>query len=161
MTTAGAKTGVNEFVLGTGGQNRQMSSNGSGLNRPRSGEVMLKAHRRAVTSAATPNDALARHDRKRADELAAQVLEELPEGTAEIGVGSELAISRGAGTVLPFFNDTLTRPNLVSLDASNQRAELAGNANSLEMALDALETIRARNSAARNHLDEETVVSVP
>jgi hypothetical protein len=64
----------------------------------------------------------------------------LPAGLSEVAVGGELVPVDSPA------QDTVTNPDYVTADASRQRLEMAERANVLELALDAADTIKARNS---------------
>jgi hypothetical protein len=74
--------------------------------------------------------------------LLAQAREKLSD--PEIGTGGELIQPREASTYL--FN-TLDNPDFIAADASSQRMSLAKDAGALALAVDAADTIHARNSA--------------
>ena len=63
-----------------------------------------------------------------------------PPRLAEIGTGGELVPPQGE------LRDTVTNPDYVTVDASRDRLELASLAGVLELALDASDTVGAKNS---------------
>jgi hypothetical protein len=63
-----------------------------------------------------------------------------PSQLAEIGIGGELVPPQGE------LRDTVTNPDYVTVDASRDRLNLADLAGVLELALDASDTIDAKNS---------------
>jgi hypothetical protein len=85
-----------------------------------------------------------RYEAEDADQQAASLLE-LPEAP-EIGVGNELVPPGGYEGTNHYLVHTLTQPDAVTAEASLERLNLAENAGSLAMAVDAAETIQAQNS---------------
>jgi hypothetical protein len=63
-------------------------------------------------------------------------------GPLTIGNGGELA----AESMRPFTDTVRERPDMLTIDASRQRMELADRANVLQLGLDAAQTIQATNS---------------
>ena len=72
---------------------------------------------------------------------------------AEIGTGGEL-VPRDSGEL----RDTVTNPDYVTVDASLERLSLANQANVLEMALDAADSISAKNSLEKMLVHQMTVL---
>lgn len=65
-------------------------------------------------------------------------------GSVTIGNGSEMAI--GTKAMRPFVDTVRERPDMLAVDASRQRMELADKANALTLSVDAATTIQAANS---------------
>jgi hypothetical protein len=65
-------------------------------------------------------------------------------GPVTVGNGGEMAI--GTKEMRPFVDTVRERPDMLAIDASRQRMELADKANVLELGLDAAATIQATNS---------------
>jgi hypothetical protein len=88
-----------------------------------------------------------RSARKYAAELRDRVAT-APEYMTDIGVGGELvpASIMGENSRALEFADTVQNPNYVTVDASRDRLDLAHEAAALESALDAAESIDAKNS---------------
>ena len=87
------------------------------------------------------------------DLIAARDLEEdaepflKPLEPVKIGAGKEALPQQCEDSYIEYLKDTLKEdPNQINVDASLRRVELAGDALVLEMALDASESIQARNS---------------
>src|SRR3954468_22319259 len=71
----------------------------------------------------------------------------LREGSAEVGAGGELVPMGDSSRERPDLVDTVRhQPDLVTARASVARLELADSTNALDLAIDAAETIKARNS---------------
>ena len=65
-------------------------------------------------------------------------------GPVTVGNGSEMAI--GTKTMRPFLDTVRERPDMLAIEASARRMELADKADALTLAVDAAETIQAQNS---------------
>ena len=65
-------------------------------------------------------------------------------GRVTVGNGGELAV--GTKATAPFVDMVRAQPDMLVIDASRQRMELADNAGGLSMALDASATVEAANS---------------
>src|SRR4051812_34883044 len=63
-------------------------------------------------------------------------------GPVTVGNGGELAI--GTKAMVPFVDTVRENPNMLTVDASRRRMELAEKANALELGLDAAATIQPR-----------------
>jgi hypothetical protein len=68
-------------------------------------------------------------------------------GPVTVGNGGEMAI--GTKAMAPFVDTVRERPDMLAIDASRQRMELADKAKALELGLDAAATIRAENSVEK------------
>jgi hypothetical protein len=68
-------------------------------------------------------------------------------GPVTVGNGGEIAM--GAGAMKEFADTVRERPDMLAIDASRQRMELADKAKALELGLDAAATIRAANSVEK------------
>lgn len=80
------------------------------------------------------------------EKYAAEFLD-LPEGSAEVGAGGEMAPIGETANERPDLVDTVRhQPDLVIARASVARLELAAETGALDLAIDAAETIKARNS---------------
>ena len=113
----------------------------------RSGDLVLSAARIEAEAASKRGDPLNAVHCKRAAELRERVAT-APEYMTEIGVGRELvpASILGENSRALEFADTVQNPNYVTVDASRDRLDLAHRAGTLELGLDAAESIEARNS---------------
>jgi hypothetical protein len=115
----------------------------------------LAAERVRAEAAATP---WGRRDLTRADRWEAQVrTKELPSTRARIGAGGELIDSESKWDALGVV-DTVADPDYVTADASRDRLELANEAGSLGLALDAADTIRAQDSLEKMLVHEMAVL---
>ena len=85
-----------------------------------------------------------RRDAADADRRADEILT-LPEVRA-IGAGGELHLSRVDASEKPGLACTVADPDLVTVEASRDRLELAADAGALALAVDTADTIRAGNS---------------
>jgi hypothetical protein len=68
-------------------------------------------------------------------------------GPVTVGNGGEMAI--GTKEMRPFVDTVRERPNMLAIDASRQRMELADKAKALALGLDTAATIRAENSVEK------------
>jgi hypothetical protein len=114
---------------------------------PKAGDYVLAAEQTRAEAAASPHRSTA-VDLARADKWEEQArTKQLPSTRTEIGAGGELIDIEhqnrcdAVGVV-----NTLANPDCVAVDASQERQELANEAGSLSFALDAAETIQARDS---------------
>ena len=69
-------------------------------------------------------------------------------GRVTVGNGGEMAI--GTKAMDPFVDTVRERPDMLAIDASQQRMELADKANVLTLGIDAAATIKAENSAGED-----------
>jgi hypothetical protein len=76
-----------------------------------------------------------------------------PPALADIGTGGELVPADSSE-----LRDTVTNPDYVAVDASLDRLNLADHANVLEMALDAADSIGAKNSLEKMLVHQMTVL---
>src|SRR5829696_1864572 len=113
----------------------------------RSGDLVLGAARMEAEAACKRDDLRNSFSRKYATELRDRVAI-APEYMTEIGVGGELvpASIMGENSRALQFADTVQNPNYVTVDASRDRLDLAHEAAALESALDAADSIDAKNS---------------
>ena len=110
---------------------------------PKAGDYVLAAERVRAEAAATPWGG---RDLTRADRWEAKVrTKELPSTRTRIGAGGELIDSENKWDALGVV-DTVADPDYVTADASRDRLELANEAGSLGLALDAADTIQAQDS---------------
>src|SRR3954452_9009284 len=65
-------------------------------------------------------------------------------GALTVGNGGEMAI--GSQAMRPFVDTVRERPDMLALDASRERMELADKANALTLGIDAAASIEAQNS---------------
>jgi hypothetical protein len=80
------------------------------------------------------------------ERYAAEFLE-LPEGSAEVGAGGELVpIGETASERLDLVDTVRNQPDLVNARASVARLELVADTSALDLAIDTVETIKARNT---------------
>lgn len=82
-------------------------------------------------------------------EAYARDLLELAPGEAVIGAGGELVPIRDDAENMPGLVDTVRHPDLVTAKACGARLDLAAEAGSLDMAIDAVDSIKAKNSLER------------
>jgi hypothetical protein len=111
---------------------------------PKAGDYVLAAERVRAEAAASPDQSRA-FDLARADKWEAQArTKQLPSTRTEIGAGGELIDieNRDAVGVV----DTVADPDFVTASASRERLELANEAGSLDLALDAADTIQGQDS---------------
>jgi hypothetical protein len=88
-------------------------------------------------------------DRSKADKLtsdAALALDPVLHTTGRVTVGNGGEIAIGTNAMAPFRDMVVEHPDMLVIDASRQRMELADRSGSLAMSLDASATITATNS---------------
>jgi hypothetical protein len=108
--------------------------------RPRPSDSVLAAAGMRVTARYSG----AADDLRLADEMLAQArTKQQPSTRTEIGAGGELIDREKVGSHLV---DTVAHPDYVTAEASRDRLELANQAGSLSLALDAADTIQAQDS---------------
>jgi hypothetical protein len=91
-------------------------------------------------------------DRDKARELdleAGWILEPCLHTTGRVTVGNGGEIAIGTKAMAPFVDTVRENPNMLTIDASRRRMELADKANALELGLDAVATIQPRNSVEK------------
>jgi hypothetical protein len=111
---------------------------------PKAGDYVLAAERVRAEAAASPQQST-EFDLARADRWEAKArTKQLPSTRTEIGAGGELIDieNRDAVGVV----DTVADPDYVTASASRERLELANEAGSLDLALDAADTIQGQDS---------------
>ncbi len=121
---------------------------------PRSVEDALRletgAQRKlAVADVLAPSDPIgARWNRLEARDMQAYARDYLvlEPDQKTIGAGGELVPLRDDAAELPVLFDTVQHPDLVTAKASETRLDLAAKAGALELAVDAADTIKPRNS---------------
>src|SRR5262249_6119340 len=112
---------------------------------PKAGDYVLAAEQTRAEAAASPHQGTP-FDLARADEWEEQArTKQLPSTRTEIGAGGELIDREDRWDELGVVN-TVADPDYVTASASRERLELASEAGSLSFALDAAETIQARDS---------------
>src|SRR5215831_7730853 len=114
---------------------------------PKAGDYVLAAERVRAEAAASPHQSTTAFDLARADEWEGQArTKQLPSTRTEIGAGGELVdIENRWDNALDAVN-TVADPDYVTASASRERLELANAAGSLDLALDAADTIQAQDS---------------
>src|SRR5262245_10866832 len=112
---------------------------------PKAGDYVLAAERVRAEAAASPDRSTA-YDLARADKWEGQArTKQLPSTRTEIGAGGELIDIENRWDALGVV-DTVADPDYVTASASRERRELAGAAGSLDLALDAADTIQGQDS---------------
>jgi hypothetical protein len=113
---------------------------------PKAGDYVLAAEQTRAEAAASPHQSTTAFDLARADKWEEQArTKQLPSSRTEIGAGGELIDIENRCDELGVVN-TVADPDYVTASASRERLELASEAGSLSFALDAAETIQARDS---------------
>src|SRR5262249_3009887 len=112
---------------------------------PKAGDYVLAAERVRAEAAASPHQSTTAFDLARADEWEGQArTKQLPSTRTEIGAGGELVdIENRWDNALDAVN-TVADPDYVTASASRERLELASEAGSLGLALDAADTNQAQ-----------------
>jgi hypothetical protein len=112
---------------------------------PKAGDYLLAAERVRAEAAASPEQSTTAFDLARANSWEGQArTKQLPSTQTQIGAGRELidVENRHAVGVV----DTVADPDYVTASASRERLELANEAGSLDLALDAADTIQGQDS---------------
>src|SRR5215475_2627542 len=124
---------------------------------PKAGDYILAAERVRAEAAASPHQSTA-FDLARADRWEGQArTKQLPSTRTEIGAGRELIDIENRWDV-PGVVDTVADPDYVTASASRERFELANEAGSLDLALDAADTIQGRDSLEKMLVHEMAVL---
>jgi hypothetical protein len=133
-----------------------MIYSGEGKKGQKAGEHVLAAERVRAEAAASPSPNT--FDLARADRWEAQARTKLlPPSRTQIGAGGELIDRENRCDALGTVN-TVADPDYVTAAASRARLELANEAGSLELALDAADTIRAQDSLEKMLVHEMAVL---
>jgi hypothetical protein len=111
---------------------------------PNAGDYLLAAERVRAEAAASPHQNT-QFDLARADRWEGQARTKLPSTRAEIGAGGELIDIENRCDAVGVV-DTVADPDFVTASASRERLELANDAGSLDLALDAADTIQGQDS---------------
>src|SRR5262245_59004844 len=111
---------------------------------PKAGDYVLAAERMRAEAAASPDQSTA-FDLARADKWEGQARTKMPSTRTEIGAGRELIDVENRRDALGVV-DTVADPDYVTASASRERLELANEAGSLDLALDAADTIQGQDS---------------
>jgi hypothetical protein len=115
--------------------------------KPRAGHYVLAAER--MRAEAKHSGCSATSDLEHADRWEARArARDLPSTSTEIGAGGELVDRENRSDALGVV-DTVANPDYVAADASRDRLELADQARSLGLALDAADTIQAQDSVEK------------
>src|SRR5262249_4554600 len=114
---------------------------------PKAGDYMLAAERVRAEAAASPHQSQnTAFDLARADRWEGQArTKQLPSTRTEIGAGGELIDIENRREGLGVVN-TVADADYVTASASRERLELANEAGSLDLALDAADTIQGQDS---------------
>src|SRR5262249_4819708 len=115
--------------------------------KPKAGDYVLAAERARAEAAASPQRSTTAVDLARADKGEEQArTKQLPSTRTEIGAGGELIdIENRWDNALDAAN-TVADPDYVTASASRERLELANEAGSLDLALDAADSIQGQDS---------------
>jgi hypothetical protein len=133
-----------------------MIYSGEGKKSQKAGDHVLAAERVRAEAAASPSPNT--FDLARADRWEAQArTKQLPSSRTQIGAGGELINSENRCDALGAVN-TVADPDYVTAAASRERLELVNEAGSLELALDAADTIRAQDSLEKMLVHEMAVL---
>src|SRR5262249_27111316 len=104
---------------------------------PKAGDYLLSAERVRAEAAASPHPSTTGFDLTRADKWERQArTKQLPSTRTEIGAGRELIDIENRWDAVGVV-DTVADPDYVTASASRERLELANEAGSLDLALDA------------------------
>jgi hypothetical protein len=113
---------------------------------PKAGDYVLAAERVRAEAAANPQQSTTAFDLARADRWDGQArTKQLPSTRTEIGAGGELIDIENRWDAVGVV-DTVADPDFVTASASRERLELANEAGSLDLALDAADTIQGQDS---------------
>ena len=123
---------------------------------PKAGDYVLAAERMRAEAAASPDQSTA-FDLARADKWEGQARTKMPSTRTEIGAGRELIDVENRWDALGVV-DTVADPDYVTASASRERLELANEAGSLDLALDAADTIQGQDSLEKMLVHEMAVL---
>src|SRR5215467_7580250 len=124
---------------------------------PKAGDYVLAAAQTRAEAAASPHRST-EFDLARADRWEGQArTKQLPSTRTEIGAGRELIDIENRWDV-PGVVDTVADPDYVTASASRERLELANEAGSLDLALDAADTIQGQDSLEKMLVHEMAVL---
>src|SRR6266566_3158757 len=124
---------------------------------PKAGDYVLAAEQTRAEAAASPHRSTA-VDLARADKWEGQArTKQLPSTRTEIGAGGELIDIEDRWDALGVV-DTVADPDYVTASASRERLELANEAGSLDLALDAADSIQAQDSLEKMLVHEMAVL---
>src|SRR5262249_28014606 len=124
---------------------------------PKAGDYVLAAEQTRAEAAASPHRST-EFDLARADKWEGQArTKQLPSTRTEIGAGRELIDVENRWDALGVV-DTVADPDYVTASASRERLELASEAGSLDLALDAVDTIQAQDSLEKMLVHEMAVL---
>ena len=113
-------------------------------------QLEAQKHRRVADHLEAEGDRVAprfeRAEARRLERMAELALDPIMQttGLVTVGNGGEMAI--GTKAMRPFVDTVRERPDMLAVDASRQRMELADAANVLTLGVDAAATIKAENS---------------
>jgi signal transduction histidine kinase len=124
---------------------------------PKAGDYVLAAEQTRAEAAASPDQTRA-FDLARADKWEGQArTKQLPSTRTEIGAGRELIDVENRWEAVGVV-DTVADPDYVTASASRERLELANEAGSLDLALDAADTIQGQDSLEKMLVHEMAVL---
>jgi hypothetical protein len=106
-----------------------------------------KAHRYRISVPSRPMDAYLNN--RDAERYQAEADAFMQPGELVRGAGEVVRSVSGDSDLQPWMVDTLANPNMIGVNASEQRLEIAAEAGVLEAAVDAAESVQAANSLER------------
>jgi hypothetical protein len=113
-------------------------------------QLQAQQHRRSADWLQTKGDHVGprfeRAEAKRLEHEASLILDPVMHTTGLVTVGNGGEIAIGTKAMQPFVDTVRERPDMLAVDASRQRMELADKANALTLSVDAAATIQAANS---------------
>jgi hypothetical protein len=101
-----------------------------------------------------------RAEAKRLEQEAELALDPLMHTTGPVTVGNGNEMAIGTKAMRPFVDTVRERPDMLAVDASRRRMELADKANALTLSLDAAATIAAANSLEKMLVQEMAAAHV-
>jgi hypothetical protein len=129
-------------------------------------EMQLRAqkHRRVADRLEGEGDRVAprfeRAEAKRLERTAELALDPVVHATGPVAVGNGGEMAIGTKAMRPFVDTVRERPDMLAVDASRQRMELADKAAALTLSLDAAATIAAANSLEKMLVQEMAAAHV-
>jgi hypothetical protein len=121
-------------------------------------QLQAEKHRRVADHLEAEGDRVGprfeRAEAKRLERTAELALDPLMHTTGPLTVGAGGEVAVGIKAMRPYIDTVRERPDMLAIDASRQRMELADKAGALTLAIDAAATIEAANSLEKMLLQE-------
>jgi hypothetical protein len=129
-------------------------------------EMQLRAqkHRRVADRLESEGDRVAprfeRAEARRLEREAELALDPVMHATGPLAVGNGGEMAIGTQAMRPYVDTVRERPDMLAVDASRQRMELASKADALLLALDAANSVQPQNALEKMLIQETTAAHV-